>query len=368
MSMPSVYISSTFEDLKEYRAAVFEALEKAGFEVGRMEGYAASDDRPLDACLKDVESRDIYVGIFGWRWGYIPPKEHGNTDGLSITECEYRRALAKNKPTLCFLHDPKAFDQWPNQFKDEVTGEGDRGGRILALRNEVGTEKMGDFFRSPYELAARVLAAIVRHGTVRRPFTVPALPDGFVRRPEVTNSILAALLADENTPLAVHGGGGFGKTVLAIAVCHEPEVIKKFPDGTVWVRLGEKDTQLEQKLAEIYAAFTAKKIAETTVVGIGAEVKKILSSKRCLIVVDDVWNDADLQPFKHLGAHRLMFTTRKRELAGEREIEVQEMNTEEGTQLLMRGMPEAISHQKALEEFAVELRGWALVQTRYRQR
>jgi hypothetical protein len=65
MSTPSVYISSTFEDLKEYRAAAFEALEKAGFLVGRMEGYAASDERSLSICLNDVESRDIYVGIFG---------------------------------------------------------------------------------------------------------------------------------------------------------------------------------------------------------------------------------------------------------------------------------------------------------------
>jgi hypothetical protein len=34
-----VYMSSTFEDLKEYRAAVFAALEKGGLEVARMENY-----------------------------------------------------------------------------------------------------------------------------------------------------------------------------------------------------------------------------------------------------------------------------------------------------------------------------------------
>src|SRR4029077_8676735 len=185
MGTPSVYISSTFEDLKEYRAAVFEALDKAGFRVGRMEGYAASDERLLDVCLQDVESRDIYVGIFAWRYGYIPPKEHGNVAGLSITECEYRHALAKNKPTLCFFHDPEAAGQWPDRFKDELTGQGDAGARIRSLRNEVGTEKMGNFFGSPYELAANVLAAVVRRGTTRRPFTVPPVPGGFIPRPEI---------------------------------------------------------------------------------------------------------------------------------------------------------------------------------------
>jgi WD40 repeat protein len=362
MGTPSVYISSTFEDLKEYRAAVFEALEKAGFLVGRMEGYAASDERPLDVCLADVESRDIYVGIFAWRYGYIPRKEHGNVAGLSITECEYRHALVKNKPTLCFFHDPKASGQWPDRFKDEVTGEGDAGARIRCLRNEVGTEKMGNFFGSPYELAANVLAAVVRRGTARRPFTVPPVPVGFVPRPEITSKVVSALLAEKKTPLAIHGAGGFGKTVLATALCHEPEVVQAFPDGTVWVTLGEKNPEVERKLADIYAALTGNKPATTTVVGIAAEVREKLSGKRCLIVVDDAWSNADLAPFRDLGAHRLIFTTRKRELAGGcAQIEIKEMSTKESSQLLVRGMPEAASHQKAVEDFAKELRGWALL-------
>jgi WD40 repeat protein len=362
MGTPSVYISSTFEDLKEYRAAVFEALEKALFLVGRMEGYAASDERPLKVCLQDVESRDIYVGIFAWRYGYIPPKEHGNLAGLSITECEYRHALAKNKPTLCFFHDPKAVGQWPDRFKDEVTGQGDAGARIQSLRNEVGTEKMGNFFGSPYELAANVLAAVVRRGTARRPFNVPSVPRGFIPRPEIIRKAVTALVDEKKTPLAIHGAGGFGKTALATALCHEPEVIQDFPDGIVWITLGEKNPEVERKLADIYAALTGNRPATTTVVGIAAEVRENLSGKRCLIVADDVWSNADLAPFRNLGAHRLIFTTRKRELAGGcPQIEIKEMTTEESFQLLVRGMPEAASHQTAVEDFARRLRGWALL-------
>jgi WD40 repeat protein len=362
MSPPSVYISSTYEDLKPYRDAVFRALEKAGFLVGRMEGYAASDERPLQTCLKDVESRDVYVGIFAWRYGYIPRKEHGNAVGLSITECEYRHALARSKPTLCFFHDEKAAAEWPDSFKDERTGEGERGARIRALRRELGTEKTGDFFRSPEQLAYQVLAAIIRHGTVRRPFMVPPLQADFVARPEITSAMVSSLLADDRERLAVHGSGGFGKTTLAIAVCHEPEVIKAFPDGTVWVALGDKDPQVERRLAEIYAAFTGSQPVETTVVGIGAEIRQKLFGKRCLIVVDDVWNNNGLKPFTDLGAHRLMFTTRKRELAPDpADVEVREMAAGESVQLLTRGMPEASGHQGALAAFIVELGGWPLL-------
>jgi Domain of unknown function (DUF4062) len=70
MSRLRVYLSSTFEDLKEYRAAVFAALEKAGLDVARMEDYTSADDRPLDLCLRDVGKSEIYVGLIAWRYGY----------------------------------------------------------------------------------------------------------------------------------------------------------------------------------------------------------------------------------------------------------------------------------------------------------
>src|SRR5262249_34758840 len=190
--------------------------------------------------------------------------------------------------TLCFFHDEKAAAEWPDSFKDERTGEGEQGARIRALRRELGIEKTADFFRSPEQLAYQVLAAIIRHGTVHRPFMVPPLPADFVARPGVTSAIVSSLLAEDRMRLAVHGSGGFGKTTLAIAVCHEPEVIKAFSDGTVWVTLGDKDPQVERKLAEIHAAFTGSQPVETTAVGIGAEIRQKLSGKRCLIVVDDV--------------------------------------------------------------------------------
>lgn len=66
-----VYVSSTFSDLEAYRAKVNEALRKAGYELVAMEDYPAFDERPLDKCLDDVASCDIYVGILAWRYGYI---------------------------------------------------------------------------------------------------------------------------------------------------------------------------------------------------------------------------------------------------------------------------------------------------------
>lgn len=52
-----VYLSWTYLDLKEYRDAAFDALEKDGLDVARMEAYTAADERPLDLCLRDVSQQ-----------------------------------------------------------------------------------------------------------------------------------------------------------------------------------------------------------------------------------------------------------------------------------------------------------------------
>src|SRR5919202_1657926 len=92
--MAKIYISSTYSDLKDYRRAVYDALRKIGHDVRAMEDYVATDERPLDKCLADVAAADVYLGIFAWRYGYIPTA--GNPDGKSITECEFRHLVSSS--------------------------------------------------------------------------------------------------------------------------------------------------------------------------------------------------------------------------------------------------------------------------------
>ncbi len=112
--MATIYLSSTYQDLQTHRTVVFDALRQAGHQVIAMEDYVARDDRPLQACLGDVDRANLYVGLFAFRYGYIPPLEHSNPDGCSITELEFRRA--DDSPTtrcLVFLLDEKA--PWSNE-------------------------------------------------------------------------------------------------------------------------------------------------------------------------------------------------------------------------------------------------------------
>jgi tetratricopeptide (TPR) repeat protein len=150
--MAKIYISSTFSDLKEYREAVYDALRAMRHDVIAMEDYVAADQRPLAKCLADVEACDLYLGIFAWRYGYIPEKD--NPDKRSITELEYRRALSKGKPCLIFLLDENT--PWPPPMIEH--GEG--GERLKRLREELGKDYLASFFKSSEGLARLASTAV----------------------------------------------------------------------------------------------------------------------------------------------------------------------------------------------------------------
>src|SRR5688500_18466825 len=109
-----IYISSTYEDLKSYRERVYHHLRTLRHDVIAMEDYVAADARPLDKCLRDVRESDVYVGLYAWRYGYVPPK--GNPKGKSITELEYLEAARHHKPRLLFLVNERAA--WPPNLMD----------------------------------------------------------------------------------------------------------------------------------------------------------------------------------------------------------------------------------------------------------
>lgn len=167
--MAKVYVSSTYEDLKECRRAVEQELRRLGHLDVAMETYAAEHRSSLQRCLDDVAGCDIYVGIFAWRYGWVP--EHDNPDRRSITDLEYRRAIEEDKPCLIFLLDPNA--PWP------VTQvETDRMDVIRALRNELSESHNPQLFHNCDDLRAGVVSAVARYssnntgGAARRIYSI----------------------------------------------------------------------------------------------------------------------------------------------------------------------------------------------------
>lgn len=160
----TIYLSSTFDDLVEHRKTVRDALDKAGYHVLAMESYVAEDAIPVDKCKADVEVADIFVGLIAFRYGFVPPPQHDNPDGLSITELEYRHATAKQKPRLMFILHEDA----PLQLKYVDACREDAAGplasqNIRRFRRHLWDERLASDFKEPAELANKVQAAITQH-------------------------------------------------------------------------------------------------------------------------------------------------------------------------------------------------------------
>lgn len=189
--MAKIYVSSTYADLKVYREAVHrQVMRLAGHQVTAMEDYVATDDRPLAKCLADVGNCDIYVGIFAWRYGFVPQGD--NPEKRSITELEYLHAKANQKTCLIFLLDDKAL--WSPGDTDHKTKENEAGGRIEALRKQLSETHMVSFFDAPDSLASLVSAAI--QVWEKKPMPPPVPPvSGADAQPqfrELRNSVLLA--------------------------------------------------------------------------------------------------------------------------------------------------------------------------------
>jgi hypothetical protein len=65
---PIVYVSSTIVDLKDHRAELKLALEKAQNDVECMEMYSAFEERPQDKCLAIGPRRPTPIARRSPRW------------------------------------------------------------------------------------------------------------------------------------------------------------------------------------------------------------------------------------------------------------------------------------------------------------
>lgn len=93
-----VFVSSTYEDLKEERFAVMNALiEKNCIPVG-MEYFPASNLEQFEYIMKLIDEVDYYVLIVAGKYGSIEKNSN-----KSYTQLEYEYANSKNVPIASFV-------------------------------------------------------------------------------------------------------------------------------------------------------------------------------------------------------------------------------------------------------------------------
>ena len=205
--------------------------------------------------------------------------------------------------------------------------------------------------------------------TTRVPFMAPDLPIGFVQRPKQFEALRALLLEGERKdPVAITtaltGAGGFGKTTLAAALCHDEEIIQAFDDGILWTTLGETP-DLADALAKLHAGLTGERPAFKDAEDAATSLAERLEGKNCLVVIDDVWDPAHLEPFLRggPGCARLI-TSRLLQVATDvqaKRLQLDEMSTSEAVSMLTARLPGPPPDPAPFQALAQALGEWPLL-------
>lgn len=97
-----VMVSSTFEDLREHRAALMRAIQGQQLFVVAMESGAARPLTVIESSLERIRDAAAYIAIISHRYGSIPEFDT-NPDGLSLTHLEFREAVRLGLPIVVFI-------------------------------------------------------------------------------------------------------------------------------------------------------------------------------------------------------------------------------------------------------------------------
>jgi hypothetical protein len=203
----------------------------------------------------------------------------------------------------------------------------------------------------------------------RVPFMVEDLPEHFVPRPEEFDRLQTWLLDKEREePIAItaalRGAGGYGKTTLARALCHNEAIQEAFDDGILWVTLGENPGDLVGRVQDLVQTLDETQPKFTGIDVAVARLVELLADRDILIVIDDVWDGAHLKPFMQGGPRcARLITTRNLDTlpANAKDAAVDAMQPEEATELLRKGLP--LENETELCKLAGRLGEWPLLLT-----
>ncbi|MEL7435878.1 MAG: DUF4062 domain-containing protein, partial [Chloroflexota bacterium] len=151
-----VMVSSTTKDLSDHRQQVSDAIRRVKWTPLMMEyDEAVSDADAISYSLKLVQDAEVYLGIFGVRYGY-QPGDPRNPDKVSITEMEYYEALTSDLPMLIFINsDTHPF---PAHLTDDES-DADRA-KLKRLKEMLKSKHIVSFYDSPQDLRAKVIQSL----------------------------------------------------------------------------------------------------------------------------------------------------------------------------------------------------------------
>ncbi len=149
-SQKKAMISSTSLDLPEHRKEAMDACLRQSVFPEAMEHLPASDADAIRVSLAMVDEADIYIGIFAWRYGYVP-----KGCDISVTEMEFNRAVERKIPILVFtIHKDHALTI------EMVEADKSAQEKLRQLKERACDGRGRLEFKSPVELRSHIIQSL----------------------------------------------------------------------------------------------------------------------------------------------------------------------------------------------------------------
>lgn len=148
-----IFVSSTYEDLKDHRRAVRDAILRLGHHPICMEDFGSKPVEPKVAAFNKLKECDILVGIYAYRYGTIP-----RGDSKSITEQEFDKAREWNIDCYCYRVDEDSL--WPPKYLENKHRK-----KREAFLKKVDANLRSIFTQDPDQLAKQISADLERELT-----------------------------------------------------------------------------------------------------------------------------------------------------------------------------------------------------------
>jgi len=285
----NLFISYARDDDEPFAQRLYEDLVKAGFEVWWDRQSIRSRQITFHQEIADaIRSCDRLILVVG-------PKAAVS----DYVRQEWRWALELDKPVVPVL----------------------RKGDYTHIPGELSLLHCPDFrddAQYPAQLSRLIESLRLPEPPLGALFGVPSLPPHFLGRPDLLRRVKDALLVDLQKPVVITGSvarvgvqgmGGIGKSVLAAALARDREVRRAYPDGIIWVAVGQQPN-LVRLQHDVAGHLGSREHFDTEVQGRGV-LRQLLAQKAVLLVLDDVWQARDVEAFDVLGPRcRALVTTR----------------------------------------------------------
>ena len=365
----NVFVSSTWLDLQPERVAVEQAIQRLRETkfVG-MEYFGSRDETTRNASLDDVGRSQIYIGIFGGRYG------------SGITEAEYHRARGR-------LHCRIYFKAEATIPEDQRESDPEKSRLLAELKEELKRDHCISEFTNPDQLATTVTADL--HNLIMEHYPasfaplfslhqLPSRPELVDREEELTDlekkltsaQVTGAIIsARVNKRAILQGMGGVGKTALATVLAYQ--LNDRYPDAQIYLNLrgagadaeggqfdtGAKPVPPTEAMQSIIHAFHPEAPLPDTHDALASCYRSVLTDAgRVLLLLDNAAGEEQVRPLLPPPNCLLLVTSRRQfTLPGLTPYNLDCLPAARSQELLVKLAPRLGTHARAAAELCGHL-------------